>query len=328
MTSPTYCTSCGHELGVGRFCINCGRPVPGRHPEADPPAGVPTVTAPVVPPPTGQLPPAARYPLFADAPPTVVSPAVPSAPPAFAPVPLTPEPGPRRGVRWLPIIVALVLLAVVAGVGGYLLVSRDDDRATDDRTEQGGPVDAPTSGATDGSQPAQPDSSGSDGPVEAPDAGDVVELDEDISAEVPAVAPPSRDSEGRPVRFRPANMWDGRPRTAWRMPGDGTGQTLTFDLGAEVVLTDVGLVNGYAKVDGPNDWYDANRRIRKVQWEFDDGTRVTQDLTDVRTLQPTEVGPVRTRTVLLHLIEVSAPAEGPGGRDFTAISEIRLLGVR
>lgn len=264
MTSPTYCTSCGHELGVGRFCINCGRPVPGL----------------------------------------------------------------RREVRWLPIIVGLVLLAVVAGAGGYLLVSRADERAADDRTEQSGPSDAPPSSATDGSQPAQPDSSGSDGPVEAPDADDVVRIDDGISAQVPAVAPPSRDSGGRPVRFRPANMWDGRPRTAWRMPGDGTGQTLTFDLGAEVVLTDVGLVNGYAKVDGPNDWYDANRRIRRVQWEFDDGTRVTQDLADVRSLQSTEVGPVRTRTVSLHLLEVSAPAEGPGGRNFTAISEIRLRGVR
>ena len=34
-----YCTSCGHELGVGRFCTNCGHPVDA---------------------------PSSRYPLFAD----------------------------------------------------------------------------------------------------------------------------------------------------------------------------------------------------------------------------------------------------------------------
>lgn len=327
MTSPTYCTSCGHELGVGRFCTNCGRPVPGRHPEADPPAGVPTVTAPVVPPPTGSLPPAARYPLFADAP-TVVAPATPAAPPAFAPVPLTTPRGGRRAVPWVPILVALVLLAVVAGIGGFLLLTGDDDRAADDGSTQ--PA-APSTEAGDGSgesEPAQADSTGTGGPVDAPDAADVVDLTEGLSAQVPAVAPPSRDSDNRPVRFRPVNMWDGRRRTAWRMPGDGTGQTLTFDLGDDVVLTEVGLINGYAKVDGGNDWYAANRRIRSVQWEFDDGTRVTQDLSELREPQTMEIEPVETRTVRLHLLEVSAPAAGPDGRDFTAISEIRLLGER
>lgn len=341
MTSPTYCTSCGHELGVGRFCTNCGRPVPGRHPEADPPAVVPphpaaptTVAAPVVPPPTGDLPPAARYPLFADAAgtdapgtdaPTVVAPAITSAP-GLAPLPLAPQPGGGRAVRWVPVVVALVLLAVVAGIGAVLLLSRDDDGSAADANRQRSQQADPSAGA--GSEPAQPDSTGTGGPVDPPDVDDVVALTEDLSAEVPAVAPPSRDRENRPVRFRPANMWDGRKRTAWRMPGDGTGQTLTFDLGDDVVLTEVGLVNGYAKVDGANDWYAANRRILSVQWEFDDGTRVTQDLDEVRGPQTIGVGPVETRRVRLHLLEVSAPAPGPDGRDFTAISEIRLLGER
>ena len=37
----------------------------------------------------------------------------------------------------------------------------------------------------------------------------------------------SRDRANRPVRFLPENMWDGRPRTSWRMPGDGTGEAVT-----------------------------------------------------------------------------------------------------
>jgi hypothetical protein len=144
---------------------------------------------------------------------------------------------------------------------------------------------------------------------------------------VPAVAGPSRDRENNPVDFEARNLLDGRPRTSWRMPGDGTGETLTFDLGDPVVLTSVGLINGYAKVDGPDNWYRGNRRIRAVQWEFDDGTRITQDLEDRRTMQMVEIDPVETTAVRLHLVAVTPPGEGANARDFTAISEVRLLGA-
>ena len=82
------CTSCGHQLGVGRFCTNCGAPVdsshPGRHPgqhARSPGASAPsddwrTDTAerrlsqaaadPRTPPAAVAPPPPPRYPLFAD----------------------------------------------------------------------------------------------------------------------------------------------------------------------------------------------------------------------------------------------------------------------
>jgi hypothetical protein len=233
---------------------------------------------------------------------------------------------------WLPWLVALVLLAVIAGVGAVLLLGGDDDgTASDERgaaqpTSSGDPTDQGADGSAD-DEPDQPDSSGTGGPVEQPDPEDVVDLTPGVSAEVPAIAPPSRDRQNRPVRFRPANMWDDKPRTAWRMPGDGSGQSLTFEFDDDVVITEVGLINGYAKIDGPTNWYTANRRIRAVQWEFDDGTRVTQELDDRQVLQMVDLGPVETRTVTLHLLGVSAPADGVDGRDFTAISEIRFLGV-
>lgn len=327
MDSPTYCTSCGHELGVGRFCINCGRPVPGRHPEADPTSGMPagaTATTAMVPPPSGQPPPSARYQLYAEAQDTVIRPA--------GPMPPVHDDRPRR--RWLPWVATVVVLAVIAGLGTFLLLSSGDDKATedrasDDRTSGQDPVptDAPTAGSSPDGEPTQPDSSGTGGPVEMPNPDDVVDLTADVTAEVPAVAPPSRDRQNRPVRFRPANMWDGQPRTTWRMPGDGTGQSLTFDLGQDVVITEVGLINGYAKIDGPTNWYTANRRLRAVQWEFDDGTRITQELAERQTLQRAGLGPVATRTITLHLVGVTAPAPGPDGRDFTAISEVLFLGV-
>ncbi|QSR26072.1 hypothetical protein CFH99_10585 [Nocardioides aromaticivorans] len=347
MTTPTYCTSCGHELGVGRFCTNCGKPVPGRHPEAVPAPDVPTApvterapappTA-VVPPPVGQLPPSPRYPLFADAPPPAAPAADPyptvarspggattSLPPVSPPTRPQGDPGRRPAPAWLPWLVAFVLLALVAGVGGYLLVSSGDDDKAGDRGGSERTTDGPA--GDNATEPDQPDSSGTGGPVAQPDPADVVDLTTGVTAEVPAVAPPSRDRSNRPVRFVPENMWDGKPRTSWRMPGDGTGETLTFDLGQDVVITEVGMINGYAKVDGPDNWYRANRRIRAVQWEFDDGTRITQELADRQALQMADIGPVATRTIRVHLLTVTQPGRGANGRDYTAISEIRFLGA-
>ena len=318
MTTPTFCASCGHELGIGRYCTNCGMPVPGRHPGAAPQGAAPrpVTVAPTVPPPVGQLPPAARYPLYADPPPAGADPPGP-----VGRAPTVPPPRGPRSRSWLPWAVGVATLALAVAAGALLVTgSGDDERAADEPSHEQTADDPPASGG------AQPDTDGTEAPVERPGPADVGRLPV-ARAQVPAVAPPSRDREGRPVGFAPANMLDGRPRTSWRMPGDGTGETITFTLGEEAVLTEVGLVNGYAKVDGPDDWYRGNRRVRTVQWEFDDGTRVTQELTDRRAVQPLAVDPVVTRTVRLHLVEVTPPGNGPNGRDFTAISEVRLLGA-
>ncbi|MFJ9314654.1 NADase-type glycan-binding domain-containing protein [Pimelobacter simplex] len=330
MTTPTYCTSCGHELGIGRFCTNCGQPVPGRHPEAAPFSGAPAAVTAVVPPPTGQLPPAARYPLYADGtpPPAPGAPGAPPPPPQYAPPPgppVAPAPAPSGRSR-LPWVIAVVVVALVAGVGAFLVVSAggDDSPSKQDRASDGG---SPRATDPEPSSPVEPDSTGTGGPVEPPVPGDVVDLTAGASAQVPATAPASRDRDNRPVTFDAKNMLDDRPRTSWRMAGDGTGASLTFDLGQEVVLTEVGLINGYAKVDGADNWYRANRRIRTVQWEFDDGTRITQDLTDRRTVQLIPVGPVVTTRVVLHLVTVTPPGRGPNGRDYTAISEVRFRGA-
>ncbi|WP_418062776.1 zinc ribbon domain-containing protein [Pimelobacter simplex] len=329
MTTPTYCTSCGHELGIGRFCTNCGQPVPGRHPEAAPSSGAPAAVTAVVPPPTGQLPPAARYPLYADGtpPPAPGAPGAPPPPPQYAPPPGPPvAPAPAPGGRSrLPWVIAVVVVALVAGVGAFLVVSAGDDSPSKpDRASDGG---SPRATDPEPSSPVEPDSTGTGGPVEPPVPGHVVDLTAGASAQVPATAPASRDRDNRPVTFDAKNMLDDRPRTSWRMAGDGTGASLTFDLGQEVVLTEVGLINGYAKVDGADNWYRANRRIRTVQWEFDDGTRITQDLTDRRTVQLIPVGPVVTTRVVLHLVTVTPPGRGPNGRDYTAISEVRFRGA-
>lgn len=155
------------------------------------------------------------------------------------------------------------------------------------------------------------------------------------TATVPATAPPSQDTSGNMVRYDARQMLDGVPTTCWRMPGDGTGRDLTFDLGQQSRITSVGLINGYAKTarEGGRalDWYYGNRRILSVEWSFDDGTTVTQKLGETRQMQTVDLDhPVTTSSVHLRLVEVSAPGRGPVGgpaaRDYTAISDVTLRG--
>jgi hypothetical protein len=132
------------------------------------------------------------------------------------------------------------------------------------------------------------------------------------------------------VRYVAANMLDGVASTAWRMPGDGTDRTLTFTLRSASVLTRVGLINGYAKVDrrgkGPAiNWYNRNRRVTEVEWIFDDGSTVTQSLDKTRRMQTLAIDPVETTTVKLRLLSVSAPG-ARDGRNYTPISDIALVG--
>ena len=159
---------------------------------------------------------------------------------------------------------------------------------------------------------------------------DTSDLAQTASASVPLTAPPGQDIRGNIVPYTADNMLDGVPSTTWRMPGDGTGQTLTFTLDAESVLTEVGLINGYAKIDRAGDgpevnWYLRNRRVTEVEWGFDDGTTVKQALVQSDRMQTLPIQPEETTTVRLTLLSVSAPG-ARNGRDYTAISDVTLVG--
>lgn len=276
-----YCTSCGHELGVGRFCTNCGLPV----------AAEPT---------------SARYPLFADeaepAPETVAEPTHHRAPPP-----------PRSWGPWVAIAAALVVVLVLVLVALRLATGGDPD-------EQASDTDGPRDGRPTGQRDPQPsgEASGGDDPT-----GDVARA---ATVTVPEEAPPNQDVAGNPTTYVGANLLDGIPETCWRMAGDGTGEEIVVTLPQETRLTEVGIVNGYAKVDDGAgvDWYHGNRRVLTVEWEFDDGTTLTQDLGDTTQLQTVDVD-VRTTTVVVRLVAVSEPGTGPASRDYTAISDLSLV---
>lgn len=169
-------------------------------------------------------------------------------------------------------------------------------------------------------------SSASTSPLPADTGRAGVDLAVGASVTAPRPIRPGTDIEGHRVPYPATNMLDGRRDSAYRLAGDATGTLIRFHLGADRVVTAVGLVNGYAKVDGGTDWYPLNRRISRVEWRFADGTTVEQELVDTPDLQAMQVAPETTSWVELRLVEVGKPGPGRRGKDTTAISDVLLLG--
>ncbi|TYL46156.1 hypothetical protein FXB39_14650 [Nocardioides sp. BGMRC 2183] len=322
----SYCTNCGHALGVGRFCTNCGAP-------AETPAVSQTTPAvgtdredsgltdtaerrrPIVPLPSGPHPPSARYPLYADTPlgppPSAPPPAsaTTTAPAAPAPAPADYGDRPRRGWLWPALLGSLALLVIVASALTVLWITNDDPAAPDPAGDQAGTTDEGRS-VDAGSSPTE-DITG-----------------EVSSVEVPGTAGDSEDARtGETVTFDAENLTDDDATTAWRIAGDATGADLVIDFAGPVELREIGLINGYAKSYPGYDGYRVNRRVLSVTWTFDDGTSVEQELSEQDTMQMIPIDAVSTEQVVLTLDEVSAPGAGPSGKDFTAISDLRFGGV-
>ena len=313
-------------------------PPPPAMPPPPPPASPPPASPPPPPPTTASGLSSPRFPLYADEVPAQQSPPQPAQhsvehsvtaplpavpPPAAAPIPPAPippapvppapaQPG-RRRTAWLPWAAAAVVVVLVAAIGVALLTGGDSGSAGADRQRP------------HGSSSSGPGSGGSSGAPAPPNA-----ILDGAKVAVPATAPPNEDVEGNPVSYAAAHLVDGVPETCWRMPGDGTGDEITVTLAHESHLQRVGLINGYAKAargaQGDLDWYHGNRRVLAVEWIFDDGTTVRQQLGDTEAVQSVDVD-VTTRTVTMRLVKVSAPGKGPASRNYTAISEISLVGA-
>lgn len=288
-----HCASCGHALDVGRFCTNCGHPVGAPAPggSADPDWRTDTAERPLV------------------------------AGVGRGYAHRVPD---RRGRPWVPLLAGVVVLTVVVALGTWLLTSGDDGSASEPRAGASSPAPASTSPSD------RPTPSPSKSPSSSP-AGAPTDVARFATATVPATAPPNQDLSGNLVRYEATNLLDGVATTCWRMPGDGTGAELVFELAEPTTLTSVGLINGYAKhardAQGHRlDWYHGNRRVLRVTWLFDDGTTVEQELSDTTKLQLVDVGPVTTTKVRLRLVEVSAPGTGRAARNYTPISDVSLVG--
>ncbi len=252
-----------------------------------------------------------------DAPPTVAMPT------AVPPAPADGGAG-DGGIRvTTPVIigVAAVIVALLGAVAVLVTTTGDDDPAAADRGTTSVPA-APEPGAAT-TEPAptvtsDPSASTSGPPqVLAP-----------VQTTASSSSPPAEDCGGTvSVTYDPENVLDGAPSTAWQVAGDGTGHTITFDLGASTLVEQVGLTPGYDKVQPCEERVDRffqNFRVSRVRWTFDDGSTVDQSL-DVsdRSLQLTDVD-ATTRQVRMEIVSTVPGSSSDGD---TAISEIKVLGI-
>lgn len=312
MSGPeARCAHCGSALGIGRFCTNCGMPIGSTPGDAiDPVYGEPVYREPAYDAPGDD---ATGDPLLDYE---------------------QPDADQRRGLpaAWLWVAAAVVVMVVVLVAGWSLLLRGSDGGSTTTSPPKILPRTNATASAsssptaTSGSPSVSPSTTASSPPPAHP--VDVAGL---ARASAPTHAPAAIDFNGSPVTYVAGNLVDGSTETCWRTPGDATGTVLTFHLAQPTTLTRVGLINGYAKTaySGSRrfDWYLGNRRVLSVDWVFDDGTSVSQLLTETRALQRLTVPTVTTSTVRLRITAVSPPGTGPAARDDTAISEVALVGT-
>ena len=311
------CLHCGATVTGGRFCTNCGARL-GTEPTNPRIWPTPTDTAERV-----YEPPGSAYAGIAA---TSGQPTYAAAPePAYlAPDHRGPRQGPGPGL-WIGMAAAMVLVLVL---GGFLLLRSGGGGSADQPTAPQ-PI-VPKTQASASESPSSPASSSSPSSSAPTVTGPPTNVAGFSQATAPAHKAAGVDFAGRPVTYVAPNMVDGRNDTCWRTVGDATGMVLTFRLDQPTKLNRVGLVNGYSKIAYSNgrafDWYLGNRRVLAVDWIFDDGTTVTQQLGTDRAMQQQRIKPVTTSVVRLKITSVSPPGKGRAARNDTAISEVLLLG--
>jgi Tfp pilus assembly protein PilX len=227
----------------------------------------------------------------------------PSYPSSYPLVPAPPHPS-SRGRNPAIIMIVILLCLTIGAVAGMALLLQSDWR-----------ISAPGSGESSAQQAASSD---------APHSGQVAILTP-TEVTVGCQAPQSTDGAGAPVSYAPEQMSDGKMNTAWRCNGNGVGQVVTFGFPAETTIAQVGLVNGYAKVDPASGTqrYGEYRRITKVTWTFANGTSFQQLLHDgVETVQKLSI-PAQSGGPVTLTIEASTEAGSTArGRDAVLISEV------
>lgn len=157
-----------------------------------------------------------------------------------------------------------------------------------------------------------------------PPEPELVELVPIATASASSTAPPARDAGGQPIDYAPSNVADGDPSTAWRTPGDGRGETLTLRWDHPVRVATIGLIPGYDKLDpyDGTDRFPQHRRITAARIHLSDGSALDVHLTDSRELQTFEMAAVTVSVT----VEIQRTTPGDPGFDYTAVSEMSVIG--
>jgi hypothetical protein len=222
-----------------------------------------------------------------------------------------------RDSRWF-VPFLLALLAALLILGAYALGRRFAEQVGSDATPDAEPtVVTGEGGAGKGEQPVTNQKPGT-----GAWAGDVTAL-KGVRAEAQCTSKPGVDGGGAQVTYAAGNLVDGVADTTWRCDGSAVGERITFDLGGDVPIGQVGLIPGYAKTDEVSkaDRFAENNRVTRVRWTIGT-TRVVQRMSGSpkdRNLQLLRVPRTTADPVVLEILAVR---KGP--RDTTAISEVRL----
>ncbi len=278
------------------------------------------------------------------APPPGLSVAAVAAPsqPALAAIP------PKRRV-W-PGLAGAAVLAIVLGGGASVIGRRNTNNRTNtiDRSATSVVPEATSAfvaGAPVPPPPAPPASAGQ-APLASPTTPIVAAAE---AAGVPqriiparyqtSVPPPAAGADGVGPdpgpggidfgpRPGPENISDGLNDTAWVLPGGATGQSITLDFGREFTISAIEVLPGIDKINprsGKN-IFALTRHIRRLRFEFSDGTTVEATFEEVPELQPVPIPNVVASSVTIVILETTAPS-GPSRSEFTPIGEIVLLGT-
>jgi hypothetical protein len=240
------------------------------------------------------------------------SPAAPPAPQARPTVPtvtpqlqesperVAPADAPLRGAgpgRLIIVLLALLAIVVGAGTGAYI-VTREH------RVTAGAAAPTTTAAPTTAAVPA---------------AGTVTAL-APIAADADCQAPSATDDGGRPVDYGSQQLIDGQPGTGWRCDGTAVGRSVTFTFASTAQIAEVGLLNGYPKVDPTSgvQRYGEYRRVTSVTWAFPGGASFTQVLADgVQTVQTMRIPAQQASQVTMTIDATTAPGvatTAPGAR--------------
>jgi hypothetical protein len=229
---------------------------------------------------------------------------LPLDPPPLALPSAQPVPAPRRGRNPMIIMIVVLLCLTVGAVAGMALLLHPAPRP------------AASSSAEPNVKKAAPSAASSFGQVAslAP-----------TQAKVGCQASQTTDDAGNPVYYVPEQMFDGKMSTAWRCNGSGIGQVVTFEFPTGTTIVEVGLVNGYAKVDPASgaERYGEYRRITKATWTFANGASFQQSLEDgVKAMQRLSVPSQPGDQVTLTIEACTGPGSNARGRDAVLISEV------
>jgi hypothetical protein len=215
-----------------------------------------------------------------------------------------PVPAPPRGRNPMIIMIVILLCLTLGAVAGIALLLHPDSRTAASGSAEASVNEAAPSAASSSRQATSATPT---------------------RVKVGCQAPQTTDDAGSPVYYVPEQMVDGRMNTAWRCNGNGIGQVVTFEFPPGTTIVEVGLVNGYAKVDPASGAkrYGEYRRITKATWTFANGTSFQQSLEDgVKTVQKLSIPSQPADEVTLTIEASSGPGSNARGRDAVLISEV------